>query len=141
MAELTCDPLEPTLAACLKEQNQEAGAVLVFAGTVRRHNVGREVAFIEYTAHQALAVEAMNKIEQKILAMPDILFVRIWHRIGRLELGETSVLILVSAIHRAEAYLASRQAIEELKHRVPIWKHEHYTDGSSEFTQGCPLES
>jgi molybdopterin synthase catalytic subunit len=141
MPELTSQPLEPLLASALSGHDPEAGAAVLFVGTVRRHHAGREVACIEYSAHPTLAIQALHAIETEVMALSGISACRIWHRIGRLDLGEISVLILVSSVHRAEAYQGSRQAIEALKHRVPIWKHEHYSDGSSEFVQGCCLES
>lgn len=140
MADLVHEPLEPLLAQTSPGE-LEAGAIVVFAGSVRRHNEDREVAFLEYSAHPALATRAMAEIEAQILGRPGILSCRLWHRIGRLELGEISVLIIVCSVHRAEAYAASRAAIEAVKQRLPIWKHEHYTDGTSKFVEGCCLES
>ncbi len=141
MPELTSQPLEPLLASALSGHDPEAGAVVLFVGTVRRHHAGREVTCIEYSAHPTLAIQALRTIETEVMALSGISACRIRHRIGRLELGEISVFILVSSVHRAEAYQGSLQAIEALKRRVPIWKHEHYSDGSSEFVQGCCLES
>ncbi len=140
MPDLVHAPLEPLLAQ-ITPGNVEAGAIVVFAGTVRRHNENREVAFLEYSAHPALATRTMAEIEAQILGRPGILSCRLWHRIGRLELGEISVLIVVCSAHRAQAYEASRAAIEAVKQRLPVWKHEHYTDGTSEFVEGCRLQS
>lgn len=116
-----------------------AGALVVFAGTVRNHNDDRAVARLEYSAHRPLAEKALAEIERETQAHYAITACRIVHRLGALAIGDTSVLIVVRAVHRAEAYAASRYAIEAVKHRVPIWKLEEYGDGSHSYVKGCSL--
>ena len=117
----------------------EAGAVIVFSGIVRNHNEGRMVKSITYSAYEPLAGKTLATIEREVYAKFDIVGCSIVHRLGQLEIGETSVLIIVSSVHRAEAFEASRYAIEQVKHRVPIWKLEEYTDGTYSYAKGCSL--
>ncbi len=123
----------------LKHLNDPAcGAQVLFFGTVRKTNHGRRVRALEYDAHASLAERTLQSICQEAGARYDqearIITI---HRVGRLEVGEISVGIGVSAAHRHEAYDASRYIIEELKRRAPIWKKEFYEDGDSEWLKGC----
>ena len=107
-----------------------AGGVVVFSGVVRNETDGRPVKFLEYEAHPPMAVSKMQEIGSAARARwPGIKRVAMQHRIGRLEIGEASVLIAVSAAHRAEAFEACRYAIDTLKRTVPVWKKEHFEDG------------
>ena len=125
-------PLDP--AALLAEVATVAnGASIVFVGTVREVNEGRAVSGIEYTAYAAMAVRELEAIASEAVLRFGTGDVVVEHRIGRLALGEASVVIAVAHPHRAEAYEASRFIIEELKRRVPIWKREEYVDGTREW--------
>jgi molybdopterin synthase catalytic subunit len=136
---IVTDPLE--LEPLLRETEDEAsGALVIFYGTVRDENEGRPVQSMTYEAHVALAEKALREIEQEALDKFGVRRCRIQHRIGHLELGEPSVLIVVRAGHRDEAYAASRYAIDEVKQRAPIWKEEHYADGDSRYLEGVPLK-
>ena len=129
---LVRSPLDP--AALLAEVASVAnGASIVFVGTVREVNDGRAVSGIEYTAYETMAGRELEAIahEAALQFGTDDLVVE--HRVGRLALGEASVVIAVAHPHRAEAYEASRFIIEELKRRVPIWKREEYVDGTREW--------
>ncbi|MGH8127279.1 MAG: molybdenum cofactor biosynthesis protein MoaE [Gammaproteobacteria bacterium] len=117
----------------------EAGAVIVFSGTVRNHNEGRRVKSIAYSAYRPLTEKILAEIERESYDKFDIVECSIVHRVGQLEIGDTSVLIVVSSVHRAEAFAASRYAIEQVKHRAPIWKLEEYTDGTHSYVKGCSL--
>lgn len=105
------------------------GAVVVFEGIVRDHSGQRRTLFLEYEAYQPMALAKMREIVTRLRAAWAVDGVAIVHRLGRLEIGETSVLIAVSAPHRAAAFDACRYAIEALKRSVPIWKKEHFADG------------
>lgn len=107
-----------------------AGASLLFVGVVRDHNIGREVRFLEYEAYEPMAAKALEAIGALLAERhgPEVRCA-IAHRVGRLEVGEASVAIAVSAAHRDVAYRASRDAIEALKREVPIWKKEHFEGG------------
>jgi molybdopterin synthase catalytic subunit len=127
--ELTERPLsEQTVADAVGDP--AAGGLVLFSGVVRDNTAGRHVKFLEYEAHAPMAVAKMREIAAELRARwPDVRRVAILHRIGRLEIGESSVLIAVSAPHRGQAFEACRFAIDALKERVPIWKKEHFEDG------------
>ena len=129
-------PLDP--AALLAEASGTAnGASIVFVGTVRNINDGRAVSGIDYAAYGPMAERELAAIVAEAaerFATPDIV---VEHRLGRLALTEASVVIAVAHPHRAAAYDASRYIIEELKHRVPIWKREEYVDGTREWVENA----
>ncbi len=107
----------------------EHGAVCTFLGLVRRHNVGRVVTHLVYEAYDALATKALDQIVDEIhTRWPDV-SMAIHHRTGRLEIGEASVAIVAGSAHRADAFAATRFAIERIKQIVPIWKHEYFEGG------------
>ena len=106
------------------------GATAVFVGTVRNENDGRPVAGIEYSAYSEMAAKEMERIAGEAAARFGTDRIAVEHRVGFLELGEASVAIAIAHPHRAPALDATRYIIEELKKRVPIWKREHYTDGT-----------
>jgi molybdopterin synthase catalytic subunit len=108
-----------------------AGAILVFEGVTRDHFEGREVTRLEYEAYAPMAIQEMEAIGVELRERWPHARLAIAHRVGVVQVGEASVLIAVSAPHRASAYEASRFAIDSLKARVPIWKKELYADGSS----------
>jgi molybdopterin synthase catalytic subunit len=106
-----------------------AGALVTFAGTVRDNHLGRVVTAIEYHAYESMALKELGRIEGEARERwPDVR-IEIVHRVGRLEVGETSVFIGVSSPHRAEGFAALRFAIERVKESAPIWKKEMYPDG------------
>jgi len=107
----------------------EDGAVVVFEGVVRNHTRNRRTLFLDYEAYELMALAQMNALAEKVLANYQVREVAIVHRLGHLEIGETSVLIVVASAHRGAAFDACRFAIDTLKRTVPIWKKEHFTDG------------
>jgi len=129
LVELTEAPLsEPALMAAVEDGG--AGAIVLFSGVVRDQTGGRRVKFLEYEAHAPMAVAKMREIAAAARArFPGIRRLALVHRIGRLEIGESSVLIAVSTAHRGEAFEACRFAIDTLKETVPIWKKEYFEDG------------
>lgn len=108
----------------------EDGAVATFDGIVRDHSHGRRTLYLEYEAYEAMALGKMRDIGAEMHRRFAIHRVAMVHRLGRLEIGETSVFIAVSAGHRAAAFEACRYAIDTLKKTVPIWKKEHFADGA-----------
>jgi molybdopterin converting factor subunit 1 len=106
------------------------GALVVFDGFVRDNFKGRQTLFLEYEAYEPMAYSKMREILAHIRANFPVHSVAFVHRLGRLEIGETSVLIAVSSPHRAAAFDACRYAIDTLKRAVPIWKKEHFADGA-----------
>ena len=109
------------------------GAVLLFLGVVRDVNDGRAVTGIEYSAYEAMAVRELNDIAREAAERFGVTDIAVEHRVGELALEEASVGIAVAHPHRAAAYDASRWIIEEIKRRAPIWKREHYADGTREW--------
>jgi molybdopterin synthase catalytic subunit len=108
----------------------EDGAVLVFEGVVRNQTRGRRTLYLDYEAYEDMALEQMESLASQALEQFQIRDVAIVHRLGRLEIGETSVLIAVLSAHRAPAFEACRWLIDTLKRTVPIWKKEHFEDGA-----------
>ena len=108
----------------------EDGAVVVFEGIVRNHTRNRKTLFLDYEAYEPMALNQINSLAEKALANYKIREIAIIHRLGRLEIGETSVLVVVASAHRAAAFDACRFTIDTLKRIVPIWKKEHFTDGA-----------
>lgn len=108
----------------------EDGAVLTFIGTPRRDSGGRPVEHLFYEAYEAMALKEMDKIAEEALTAWPITDCLIVHRMGRVDPGEASILIAVSARHRDEGFKALRFVIDTIKKTVPIWKKEVYTDGS-----------
>ena len=107
----------------------EDGAVVVFDGIVRNHSRGRQTLHLDYEAYEEMALKQMMQLAEEARAKFGVRHVTIVHRLGRLEIGETSVLIVVASAHRAQAYEASRWLIDTLKKTVPIWKKETFADG------------
>jgi molybdopterin synthase catalytic subunit/molybdopterin converting factor small subunit len=106
------------------------GAVVVFEGIVRNQTRGRRTLYLEYESYEEMALKEMGSLVQRARAEFGIRDARILHRLGRLEIGETSVLIVVASEHRGVAFDACRWLIDALKHTVPIWKKEHFEDGA-----------
>lgn len=113
-----------------------AGGLAIFVGNVRDHSRGHAIDHLEYEAYAPMALRVMAAIGAAIEAEIAGTRVAIHHRLGRLEIGESAVIIAASAAHRAEAFAACRAAIERLKADVPIWKREVSTDGTTWFVQG-----
>jgi molybdopterin synthase catalytic subunit len=116
------------LVAALKQG--EDGAVTVFDGIVRNNTRGRRTLYLDYEAYEEMALRQMQELAEKALADFKIRQVAIVHRLGRLEIGETSVLIAVASAHRGATFDACRWIIDTLKKTVPIWKKEHFEDGA-----------
>jgi molybdopterin synthase catalytic subunit len=131
-AALVRRPIDP--AALLAEVQRACnGASVLFVGTVRDVNDGRAVTGMEYTAYETMAERELGRIADEAarrFASDDLV---VEHRVGSLEIGEVSVAIVAAHPHRARAFDAARYVIEELKRRVPIWKLEHYVDGTREW--------
>lgn len=133
---LTLDPI-PLSEIAVFSPEKTSGALASFVGFVRNHDEGRRVRELYYECYPAMAEKMMNEIICEIRQKWAVDEVRVLHRVGRLEIGEAAVAIGVSAAHRAEAFAACRYLIEEIKHRVPIWKKQIFEDGQSEWVSGC----
>ena len=116
------------------------GAVTSFAGLVRDHNQGRRVLCLDYEAYEPLAVKALQRIvEEARVAWPSARL-GLHHRVGRLQIGEASIVIAAASPHRADAFAACRYAIERVKQIVPIWKREHF-DGGEVWLEGAVADA
>jgi molybdopterin synthase catalytic subunit len=120
-----------TAAARREVADRGAGGYVSFEGWVRDHNEGREVTGLEYEAFEALAIKEGDRIVAEALARFPIKHAVCIHRVGALDLTDMAVWVGVSSAHRGEAFDACRFIIDEVKHRVPIWKKEHYRSGDS----------
>ncbi|MGH9564245.1 MAG: molybdenum cofactor biosynthesis protein, partial [Terracidiphilus sp.] len=108
----------------------EDGAVVVFDGIVRNHTRGRRTLYLDYEAYEEMAVRQMRELATQARERFAVRHVTLVHRLGRLEIGETSVLIIVASAHRSAAFEACRWLIDTLKQTVPIWKKETFSDGT-----------
>jgi molybdopterin synthase catalytic subunit len=120
----------PNAAIAREVRADEDGAVATFDGCVRNHSYGRATLHLEYEAYESMALAKMHEIAAHLRATFPINRVAIVHRLGRLEIGETSVFIAVGSAHRAAAFDGCRYAIDTLKKTVPIWKKEFFADGA-----------
>lgn len=127
----------PALEKVLSEVGSpEDGAVLIFLGTVRNHNEGREVQGLEYEAYREMGEGVLAAIAHEAEGRFGTDRIWVFHRTGSLRVGEVSTVIAVATPHRAEAYEASRYIIEEIKKRLPVWKKERYVEGESRWVEG-----
>jgi len=117
-------------------RDEQAGAIATFTGTTRIQSRGRTVTHLDYEAYEGMAERVMAEIAGGLQARYGLSAVAIHHRIGRVGIGETSVVIAVSAPHRQDALAACKDAIDELKERVPLWKKEVYSDGEEWIGRG-----
>jgi len=123
-------------AAVAEVRDDGAGAIATFTGTTRAHSRGREVLYLDYEAYEGMAEQVMAELADKLTRRHELCKVAIHHRVGRVEIGDTSVVIAVSAPHRAAALAACHEAIDELKVSVPLWKKETYVGGEEWIGQG-----
>ena len=123
-------------AAAAEVASDEAGAIATFVGTTRAHSRGRDVVRLEYEAYEGMAEAEMERIAAVLRERHEVIGVAIHHRVGPVEIGETSVVIAVAAAHRAAAFDACREAIDTLKQTVPLWKKELYEGGEEWVGQG-----
>jgi MoaE-MoaD fusion protein len=113
-----------------KIKHPEDGATVIFDGIVRNNTRGRRTLYLDYEAYEEMALKQMEELAAQALTQFEVRDIAIRHRLGRLEIGETSVLIVVASAHRAAAFDACRWLIDTLKSTVPIWKKEHFEDGA-----------
>jgi molybdopterin synthase catalytic subunit len=125
---LTRQPIDSRALVALA-QRPEDGAVITFEGVVRNNTKGRGTMFLDYECYEAMAIRKIAEIGRELAASMPIGKIAIVHRLGKMAIGEASVVIVVSSPHRKPAYEASLEAINRLKKLVPIWKKEHFADG------------
>jgi molybdopterin converting factor subunit 1 len=134
---LTREPIDRD-ALVRRLQQPGDGAVVVFDGVVRDNTRGRRTLFLDYEAYEDMAVAQMDKLAREAAGRFPIDRVGVVHRLGRLEIGESSIVIVVTSAHRAAAFEACRWLIDTLKRTVPVWKKEHFADGAV-WTDGEPF--
>jgi molybdopterin synthase catalytic subunit len=132
---LSVEPLD-LQAAVSEAASDDAGAVATFVGTVRRSSRGRDVLYLEYEAFEEMAEPMLARLADELKTKHSLCEVAIHHRLGRVEIGEPSVVIAVSAPHRAAALEACGEAIDTLKGTIPLWKKEVYAGGEEWIGQG-----
>ncbi|WP_308249522.1 molybdenum cofactor biosynthesis protein MoaE [Nocardioides jiangsuensis] len=113
-----------------------AGGLTLFVGAVRDHDENKAVTGLEYSAHPT-ALAILQDVADEVAREYDVLALAAVHRVGKLAIGDAAVIVATAAEHRGEAFDASRALIDRLKHRVPIWKHQLFADGSDEWV-GTP---
>lgn len=141
MIQLTGDEIDYTRLT-ESVRSQQAGAVVLFLGTVREMTDGRQTVALDYDAYPPMAEAQMRQLEAEARAKWPVVEIGMVHRLGHLELGDISVAVAVSAPHRQEAFAAGRFLIDELKRRVPVWKKENWADGTTEWVHpetGTPV--
>ena len=132
---VTSEPLdqEPLLAAVRRD---ESGAVALFYGVARNHSDGRQVQALEYDAYPSMAEKKLREVADEVRERWPISCIGVLHRTGRLAIGETSLLVAVSAPHRKEAFAACEYAVDRIKQIVPVWKKELWEDGDGDWVAG-----
>jgi molybdopterin synthase catalytic subunit len=113
-----------------------AGAVVTFRGVVRDHDGGRQVTAIEYVGHPS-AEKVLVELMAELAARTDCEALAVTHRVGQLAIGDTAIVVAVSAAHRQEAFAAAALVVDEVKHRLPVWKRQQFPDGGDEWV-ACP---
>ncbi|MEW2162388.1 molybdenum cofactor biosynthesis protein MoaE [Streptomyces sp. NPDC007084] len=113
-----------------------AGGTALFVGTVRNHDGGADVAALGYSGHPSAEAE-MRRVAEKVVADYPVRALAAVHRVGDLRVGDLAVVVAVACPHRSEAFEACRRLIDDLKHEVPIWKQQTFTDGSQEWVGAC----
>ncbi len=137
---ITRKPIDPAeILGSVKDAS--AGGTVLFLGTVRNQDEGNRVVGLEYQAYKAMAERRMKEIEVEVKKKWGIVKIRTVHRVGTLGVGEVSVAVAVSGEHRAQAFEASRYAIERIKHSLPVWKKEKLAGGRNAWLEGVPIQN
>jgi molybdopterin synthase catalytic subunit len=116
--------------------DRAAGAVVTFVGVVRDHDHGAPVRELEYVGHPT-AADVLAAVVAEVVADSPVDAVAVSHRLGHLAIGDVALAVAVSAAHRGEAFAVCARLVDEVKDRLPVWKHQHFTDGTSEWV-ACP---
>jgi molybdopterin synthase catalytic subunit len=112
------------------------GATVSFCGVVREHDHGRAVTRLEYHAHPS-AADVLRAVAKEFAELPDVLAIAVSHRVGMLEVGDVALVAAVSTAHRSEAFDICGRLVDEVKHRLPVWKRQVFADGTDEWVN-CP---
>lgn len=133
---ITSEPLDIT-ALLAQAHNPKAGGVVLFSGEVREISNDRIVDYLEYEAHASLASSMIARILEEAKSKWKLTIALAKHRVGKVEICESAVVVVTASAHRQEAYAANRYIIDRIKHEVPIWKCEYFNDGTKEWGGNC----
>ncbi len=133
-------PIDPA-NALESVMDEDAGGIVLFVGTIRNKTNGKAVKGLEYEVYRKMAERQIAKLEKEIRKRWSIKSIRVIHREGKLKVGEVSVVVAVSAVHREEAFEAARYAIDRIKDSFPIWKREKFKGGRYGWMKGTPIQS
>jgi MoaE-MoaD fusion protein len=138
---VTRERLEPDAQKLIEAvRRDESGAIAVFYGVARNHSEGRRVERLEYEAQESMAARKLNEVAQETMGrFPEVTGVGAWHRVGLLEIGEASLLVVVSSPHRGDAFEACHWTVDRIKEVVPVWKKEHWQGGAA-WVEGHPVQ-
>lgn len=131
-ARVSPDPID-TAALRRAVDSPRAGAVVVFDGVVRDHDHGRAVERLEYEAHPSAEAVLREVVDAVLTASSEVTGIAAEHRVGPLAIGEAALVVVAAAEHRAEAFDACREVVEEVKKQLPVWKHQWFADGTDEW--------
>jgi molybdopterin synthase catalytic subunit len=137
---ITRKPIDPA-KALESVMDEYAGGTVLFVGTIRNRTDGKEVKGLEYEVYHRMAERQIAKLEEEIRKRWPVKSIRLVHREGELKIGEVSVVVAVSAVHRGEAFDAARYAIDRIKESFPIWKREKFRGGRYSWAKGTPIQS
>ncbi len=112
--------------------DHSTGAVVVFAGDVRNHDHGREVVSLTYESHPS-AAEVMESVVNSLAEQLDVTHIAAAHRVGAIPIGESALVVAVGSSHRGDAFTACREIVDQIKLQLPVWKHQHFADGTDEW--------
>ena len=137
---ITRKPIDPA-RALESVMDDDAGGTVLFVGTIRNQTNGKEVKGLEYEVYRRMAERQIAKLEKEIRKRWPTKSIRLVHREGKLKVGDVSVVVAVSAVHREEAFEAARYAIDRIKESFPIWKREKFRGGRYAWVKGTPIQS
>ncbi len=137
---ITRKPIDPA-KALESVIDEDAGGTVLFVGTIRNQTNGKQVKGLEYEVYRRMAERQIAKLEKEIRKRWPVKSIRLIHREGKLKVGEVSVVVAVSAVHREEAFEAARYAIDRIKDSFPIWKREKFRGGRYGWVKGTPIKS
>ena len=137
---ITRKPIDPA-RALESVMDDDAGGTVLFVGTIRNQTNGKEVKSLEYEVYRKMAKRQITKLEEEIRRRWPVKSIRLIHREGKLKVGEVSVVVAVSAVHRGEAFEAARYAIDRIKESFPIWKREKFRRGGYAWAKGTSIQT
>ena len=133
---ISAKPLD-VVGLLAKAHHPQAGAIVLFSGDVRNHSNGSSVDYLEYEAHESMASKMIAEIVEEAKSKWQLTIALAIHRIGKVAVCESAVVVITASAHRHEAFVANRYIIDKIKHEVPIWKCEYFTDGTKQWGGNC----